>query len=334
MEFEISKCPKCSRQNLILPSNNPLVPSICNACIIKSVNYNNLEHAEFFCRTYNLPFYPEKWIELSNINKESVFKEYIAEIAELHPDKAYQSKVTDLWKEANEEWELIQTHEELMMRIKPIEEGYILRNKIKWGKDYTFQELITLDNLFMNTLKANDVSNPMQIDAIKKACKISVALDRAIVGGDSKEMNDLSKAYQNFIKTAKIDEIITAASKDVISNVAELADFLEKNGFQFNYYDGVERDIVDQSLNDIKQFIRRIVTDATGLEIIFEDINNSLKKETAIKKDAESYERVPLEELYQNAVERASEGFDESEDDDFLEITEKDFEDDEDEYFG
>jgi hypothetical protein len=221
-----------------------------------------------------------------------------------------------------------------MMRIKPIHDGYIMRNKIKWGEDYTFQELITLENLFVNTLQANDISNPMQIDAIKKACKISIALDRAIVGGDSKEMNELSKAYQNFIKTAKIDEIITAASKDVISNVAELVEFIEKSGYEFNYYDGVERDIVDKSLDDIKQFIRRTVSDATGLEVIFESINNSLKKEIEIKKDAESYERVPLEDLYQNAVERASEGFDDNEEE-FSEIDEDYFDDgDEDEYFG
>jgi hypothetical protein len=171
----------------------------------------------------------------------------------------------------------------------------------------------------------------MQIDAIKKACKLSIALNRAIIGGESKEINELSKAYQNFIKTAKIDEIITAASKDVISNVAELVDFIEKSGYQFQYYDNVERDIVDRSINDIKQYIRRVVSDATGLEIIFEAMNNALKTEDAVKADAESYERVPLEEIYQNALEKTSEDFDNT-----LEKEEiEDFtEDDEDEIFG
>jgi hypothetical protein len=226
---------------------------------------------------------------------------------------------------------LIQTHEELIANIAPIKEGYILRNKIKWGSNYTFEELIELENLFVNTLKANDISNPMQIDAIKKACKLSIALNRAIIGGESKEINELSKAYQNFIKTAKIDEIITAASKDVISNVAELVDFIEKSGYQFQYYDNVERDIVDRSINDIKQYIRRVVSDATGLEIIFEAMNNALKTEDAVKADAESYERVPLEEIYQNALEKTSEDFDNT-----LEKEEiEDFtEDDEDELFG
>jgi hypothetical protein len=208
-----------------------------------------------------------------------------------------------------------------------------LRNRIKWGAGYSFEELISLENLFVNTLNANDVSNPMQIDAIKKACKMSVSLDRAIVNGDSKEINELSKAYQNFVKTAQIDQIITAASQDVISNVSELVDFIEKSGFQFNYYDNVARDVVDKSINDIKEYLKRLVLDATGLEVIFESINSALKKEDAIKADASSFEAVPLEDLYQATLNKNNDLFDEElEKEDFQDLQEEDL--DENELFG
>lgn len=197
------------------------------------------------------------------------------------------------------------------MKIEPIKEGYMLRNQIKWGANYTFAELIELENLFINTLEANNVSNPMQIDAIKKACKLSIALDRAITGGESKEINDLSKAYQNFVKTAKIDDLITASSEDVISNVAQLVQYIEDQGFEFNYYDNVDRDIVDKSLKDMQDFIRRLVTDSTGLDVIFDTISSGLKKDDAIKKDRESYDEVPLEELYQSELELRGKEFDE-----------------------
>lgn len=336
MELKIEKCPKCGKINTIIPSNNPLVPSVCNYCITSSLQWDNVEHGDFFCRTYNLPFKPDLWLKLSKVYKNDVFKEYVQEIAMAHKDTLYYNTPTsDLWKRANEEWKLVLTHEELMERIQPIKEGYVLRNKIKWGSDYTFQELIELENLFVNTLKANDITNPMQIDAIKKACKLSITLNRAINGGDSKEINELSKAYQNFIKTAKIDEIITAASQDVISNVAELVDFIEKNGYQFKYYDGVERDIVDKSITDIKQYIRRLVTDATGLEIVFESINNALKVEDETKAEANSYSKVPLEELYDSALAKRNEQFDEElESENIEDFNDSDFEEDEDERFG
>ena len=187
-----------------------------------------------------------------------------------------------------------------------------------------------LENLFMNTLQANEISNPMQKDAIKKACKMSVALDRAIINGDSKEINELSKAYQNFVKTAKIDDLITASSQDVISNVAQLVKFIEDEGFEFQYYDNVDRDIVDRSMKDIQQFLQRLVLDATGLESVFETINSALKTENAIKKDAESYEKVPLEDLYAEAIERQSELFDEELDGTDIDLGD---DDEEDEFF-
>lgn len=329
MIFKNEKCPKCGKYNIMLPSNNPLVPSVCNYCVTTSLDYNNLEHGDFFCRTYNLPFIPDKWLLLSKAHKQNVFKEYIDFISNERKDTLYYNSPTgDLWKKANEEWQIVQTHEELIMKMEPLREGYLLRNRIKWGINYTFEELIRLENLFVNTVKANDITNPMQIDAIKKACKMSISLDRAITNAETKEINDLSKAYQNFVKTAKIDDIITAASQDVISNVSELVDFIEKSGFKFNYYDNVARDVVDVSINDMKEFIRRLVADATGLETTFENINSALKRENEMKAAAGSYEKVSLEDLYQNALSEQNKEFDnELQTETFEEMLEEDLED-------
>ena len=94
---------------------------------------------------------------------------------------------------------------------------------------------------------------------------------------NQKEINELSKAYQNFVKTAKIDDLITASSQDVIANVAQLVQYIEDRGYQFNYYDNVDRDIVDKSIKDMQNFIRRLVLDATGLDAVFETITAGLK---------------------------------------------------------
>lgn len=309
MDFKSGTCPKCGKHNVILPSNNPLAPSICNYCVVSNLDYNNIEDGDFFCRTYNYPFNPEKWVKLAAMYKEDVFKEYISWVKEEF-SQCYETETKDVWKQLNKEWGLARTHEELMHKIAPIKENYLLRNRIKWGSNYTFEELINLENLFVNTLQANDISNPMQIDAIKKACKLSVTLDRAILNGDPKEINDLSKAYQNFVKTAQIDQIITAASRDVISNVAELVSFIEEQGFEMKYYDEVERDIVDKSIVDVKEYLRRLVTDATGLEMVFEGIKAGWEKEKEMKETTSSYEAVKLEDLYQASKDRYNEEVD------------------------
>ena len=308
MKAKRDKCPSCGKNSTILPTNNPLMSPVCLECINLTLDYKKIEHGDFFCRTYNIPFKPELWMKMSKEYKDTVFLEYILFIID---EGEYEPNNLETWEELDKEWGLIQTHEELISKLKPIKEGYIRRNHIKWGSHYTFEELITLETLFVNTLKANNVTNPMQKDAIKKACKMSIALDRAIVNGESKEINDLSKAYQNFVKTAKIDDLITASSQDVISNVAQLVEYIENNGYEFQYYDNVDRDIVDKTIKDFQQFIRRLFVDATGLDVIYETINKSVKVEDGLNKDAESYEKQPLEDLFTGTLTEENEKFDE-----------------------
>lgn len=311
MELKKERCPKCGIYNTSLPSNNPLIPNLCVNCIKTLVAHDNLEQADFFCRTYNVPFNPSRWIEMSTKFKDEMFVPYIRWVSETYKDTLYWNNPTeDLWKKVNEQWKFNTMHEEIIAKIAPIKDGYILRNKIKWGVDYTFEELIMLENLFVNTIKAHDVNNPMQIDAIKKSCKMSIMLDRAIVQRDSKEIKELTSAYSSFIKTANIAELIITANRDVITTVADLCDFIEKNNFQMPYYDNVERDIVDVTINDMKDFIRTLVADSVGLELTFETINNALRMELEGNAKKESFEKVSLEDLYKNQIDRQSEDFD------------------------
>lgn len=305
-----NKCPLCNKMGTLLPSNNPLMPDICSSCAAKSIDASDLKKANLFCRTLNIPFNPELWMKMYKELGQNLFKEYVYFYYD-DGKREYKDANKDLWEGLNKEWSLIRTHEELISKLKPVKDGYMLRNQIKWGSNYTFEELIALESLFTNTLKANDVSNPMQKDAIKKSCKMSIALDRAIVTGDSKEINELSKAYQNFVKTAKIDDLITASSQDVIANVAQLVQYIEDQNFQMDYYDNVDRDIVDKSLKDMQNFIQRLVADATGLDIIHETIRSGLKKEESIKKDMESYEKVPLEVIFEMELDERNKEFDE-----------------------
>ncbi len=333
MNFKKDKCPKCGKHNIILPTNNPIVPGICNYCISTTLKYNDLIDADFFCRTYNIPLNPEKWIKISKSYKEEVFYEYLMQVNEFMLKNGYTEKNLDLWVRANEEWAKIQTHEELLSKMEPLREGFIERNKIKWGPGYTFNELINLESLFIHTLKANNVSNPIQIDAVKKACKMSIAIDQSITSRESKEINDLTRAYQGFVKIAKIDDLITASSEDVISNVSELVDYIERSGFKFKYYDNVERDIVDKSIDDIKLYIRRLVQDSTGLEVALERVSQTYREDKAKEEHEEAVNEVSLESLFENSIDiRNSEIDKELEEDEMEDFF--DMGDEEDEFFG
>ena len=286
IQFKVERCPKCGRIGEIIFSNNPIVPGICAKCINAEFDPGKLTQADFFCRTYNIPFDPNKWIELYERHGDNTFKIYVSLFFETDKENLYHQGCTaDLWGKLDEEWAQCKTYEAILARIEPIKNAFIARSRIKWGPNYTFEQLVQLENLLSSTMKAGDVSNPLRIDAIKKACKISIELDAAIEAGDAKGIKELSSSYTSFTKAAQLEEVIESDTKDVISTVAELADFIEKCGGRYTYYDGVSRDIVDKTIADLKEYLRNLVLDSTGLATMLETIaqqyRNNIEQNTA-----------------------------------------------------
>lgn len=151
-------------------------------------------------------------------------------------------------------------------------ESYLDRGHIKWGEQYTFEELLKLDSIYSRTLKANNITNPMQKEAVKTLCKLQIEMDEAIRAKDAKAIKDFSSAWSNFAKQADLENMINETKTDDITTVAELYDYMEKSGFQFKFYDGFDRDEVDRSIKDIQDTNRRLILESTGLQQLLEDM--------------------------------------------------------------
>ena len=276
MKFSIGTCPKCNKRKLLMYSNNPLSGStICFDCINEQLDYNNIEHAEFFCRTYNLPWQPELWLDLSLSCGEKVFQEYTSLLLDdkaNQPNLAYSSSTKDLWTRTNKEWEKCRSFNQILSKLKPIKDSYIERGRLKWGEQYTFEELIQLDSVYSRTLKANNITNPLQKEAVKTLCKINIEMNEAIRAKDAKAMKDYSTAYSTFAKQADLESMINETKTDDITTVAELYDYMEKQGFQFKFYDGYSRDEVDRTIKDIQDTNRRLILESTGLQPLLEEM--------------------------------------------------------------
>ena len=99
VNFKIDVCPHCGRKRPLMLSNNPLSgTTICFDCINTQLDSNNLEHAEFFCRTYNLPWQPELWINLLKTKDPSIFQTYTSLVLDdtnNKPNLAYTSTTKD-----------------------------------------------------------------------------------------------------------------------------------------------------------------------------------------------------------------------------------------------
>jgi hypothetical protein len=151
----------------------------------------------------------------------------------------------------------------------------------------------------------------MQIDVIKKACKLSVLTDQAIASGEIKDIKELSAAHTNFLKMAQIDEMIEAAQGDVIRTVADLVQYLEEKGFEFEYYDKVERDVYDKTINEMKDYLRTLVLESTGLEQTLEIIQEKYAEAKYLEQERGAEAVVPLDEVVRKARQDFSDEVDE-----------------------
>lgn len=276
ISFKIGKCPKCGRTRELMFSNNPLSgETICFGCIADNLDYQNIEHADFFCRTYNLPFDPEVWMELVKDHGDEVFKEYtilMLQDKDYQPNLYYTSSTADVWNKVNKEWLRCRSFAEILNKLSSIRESYIMRGRLKWGEQYTFEELIKLDSIYTRTLKANNITNPMQKEAIKTLCKLQIEMDEAIRAKDAKAIKDFSNAWSNFAKQADLENMINETKTDEITTVAELFQYMEDRGFQPEYHHGDPKDEVDFTIQDLQESNRRLILEATGLQQVLEDM--------------------------------------------------------------
>lgn len=294
-------CPHCGRMAELVISNNPLTGvSICYDCINKQLDYQNLEHAEFFCRTYNLPWEPDTWLSLIDACGTSTFREYtlgMLDKIENQPNLHYSSTTRDLWSRTNKEWEKCRSFVEILDKLQPIKESYITRGRLKWGDQYTFEELIKLDSIYTRTLKANNVTNPLQKEAVKTLCKLQIEMDEAIRAKDAKAIKDFASAWSTFSKQADLETMIQETHTDEITTVSELYDYMERQGFKFRFYDNNDRDEVDFTIKDIQETNRNLILESTGLQSLLEELTRKRLEQQETAQAQQATEETSLDDL-------------------------------------
>lgn len=189
------------------------------------------------------------------------------------------------------------TQVQILNKLEPVKDSYVERGRLKWGPTYTFEDIVKLDSTYNQTLKSNNITNPLQKEAVKMLCKIQIELNAALLAGDTKAVKDYSSAYSNFAKQAGLEDMIEQTKTDDITTVAELYDYMEKQGFQFKFYDNFDRDEVDKTLKDITESNRRLILESTGLGTLLEEMARKRAKTAEEKYTEEVTSRTSLQEL-------------------------------------
>ena len=163
------------------------------------------------------------------------------------------------------EWEKIRQKNKLSpfsVYVELFNEEKMKKLQAEWGANYDADELNYLEKLFKGIMNTQSVNGDLQEDQAKKLCKISLEIEGRIRAGE--DFDKLLKSYDTLVKIADFTPRNAKNAND-FDSVGEIFRWLEKRGWKNQYYNGVTKDIVDETLHNIQAYNQRLYTNESGI---------------------------------------------------------------------
>ena len=164
---------------------------------------------------------------------------------------------------------------------------------MKWGRLYKPNEWIKLEKKYNEMMNSFDIQDSDTTGTLILICKTYLKMNQAIDCGDMEGYGKLSRVYDSLRKSAKF----TAAQKkeqkeDYVDSVGALVAMCEREGgFIPRFATDIPQDKVDATLQDMNNYIKKLVTQDLGFG---QQIEDSLKK-IQIQKEMNDAEQLAIE---------------------------------------
>lgn len=213
------------------------------------------ENVDLLCQYLNIPFVPAEWQKIWEINPVGAFARY----AEIFQGAEYDHLG---WGDYYNEFKALKESDEIENEIPGLSEEKRRLQKERWGHNYDDEELGYLDRLYQGLLTTQNVNGALSTDQAYKICKISLEIDKCIRDGTA--FDKLLASYDKLIKAADFTPKNVKNLND-FDTCGELIKWLEKKGWKNRFYDGVTRDIVDETIKNFQSFNQRLYTNESGI---------------------------------------------------------------------
>lgn len=138
--------------------------------------------------------------------------------------------------------------------------------KVKWGSNYTQDEWVQLERLYIDMMNSYDIQTAGHKDTLKLICKTSLKANQLIDIGDIDGYQKVSKVYDGLMKSGKFTAAQNKAEQgEYVDSISELVMICETDGFIPRYYVEEPRDKVDRVLQDLENYTRTLVMEETNL---------------------------------------------------------------------
>ena len=230
---------------------------ICNECIKEILNDADWEWtaANKLCQILDLPFIPKEFERIRSECGEEAFPQY----AKLFNELAFEGLG---WKDYNDYYLELKNKQLLSKELPLLNDNYYDDLRLRWGSCYDEEQLDYLENLYNGLLNAQNISGALGIDQAQKLCKISLNMDEKIRAGQ--DVDKMMASYDKLVKIGEFSAKNTKSSSD-FDTFGEVVAWLEKRKWLNTWYDGANRDIVDEVIHSNQTFVQRLYTNESGL---------------------------------------------------------------------
>lgn len=231
----------------------------CNGCIGELLKEHDYEWSfiDTLCQYSGIPFIVREWTRLEELNGvENTWPVYCRVFAQ----DIYEQFG---WDDYNKQYIKLRQAGLMEGELPLINEHYMSELRKKWGSNYSDEDLNYLEDLYKGLLVTQNINGALQIDQAQKICKLSLEIDSKIRAGD-KDVEKFLSSYDKLVKTAEFTPKNTKNAVD-FDSFAEVAHWLEKRGHQNKFYDGVSRDVVDETIKNIENYNQRLYINEGGI---------------------------------------------------------------------
>lgn len=245
---------------------------ICRKCLEQIIDENADDGRTWnimnkICQWADVPFIPEEWEKIYAGSGSAGLGAYFSIFRQKEYEKLDWTQYNDVYLKIQEE----QRVEDALPELKQ-EQARQLRRK--WGSHYDDEELEYLENLHQGLINSQNIMGTLNEDQAMKLCKISLIIEDKIRAGQ-----DISKDLKAYSDLSELANLTVQSVKDAndFSSLGEIFAFLEKKGWKNEYYDDTTRDEIDFSIKDIKNWLRYLYVNESGIAEEIEQRIENLK---------------------------------------------------------
>lgn len=274
---------------------------ICRECLSKIIAAAPIEErwntVDKICQWADVPFIPGEWEKIYQSNGKDALGVYIA----IFRNEEYKNLD---WEMYNKVYLELLEENRVEDAIPELREKQVKDWHRKWGMDYDEQQLEYLENLHQGLLNSQNVVGALNEDQALKLCKISLIIEEKIRAG-----MDFSKELKSYDSLATLSNLTPKNVKDAneFDSFGEVYAYLEKTGWVNKYYDGAIRDEVDNTEKNIKNWIRYLYVNETGIAEEIEQRINNLK--VAAELEGEVFNESEFRDYIDNETQDIKEDF-------------------------